>query len=109
MMTDDPIDIHKERRMIEPRHEADVIDAASKFRQMPPLRDTSDPGLLAISKLPLQAGLATRVRTMIEAGSTDQAIDIYIEAWIESASGEPNRKLHRDLDAIRRGPRPECD
>ena len=88
---------------------ADVIDAASKFRPMPPRRDITEPGLQAIATLPLQAGLATRVRTMIEAGSTDQTVDLYIEAWIDSAAKnvDPNRKLHRKLDTLRRGLRPE--
>jgi hypothetical protein len=84
---------------------ADVIDAASKFRPMPPLRDITDPGLQAIATLPLQAGLGTRVRTMIEAGSTDEVIDLYIAAWIDSARVDvgANRDLHFQIAAHLRG------
>jgi hypothetical protein len=79
---------------------ADVIDAIDRFRPSNPLRYSGDdPGLLAIARLPLQAGLATRVRTMIEAGSTDQIVDVFIAAWIESARADvdANRCLHLTL------------
>jgi hypothetical protein len=76
---------------------ADVVDAAARFRPAEPTRRVGDdPGLLAIARLPLQCGLATRVRTMIEAGSTDLAVDLYIAAWCDSARTDvdANRNLH---------------
>lgn len=86
---------------------SEIIDAVDRFRAGEPLRELpNDPGLRAIQRLPMQAGLATRVRTMIDAGSTDEAIDRYIEGWIESATRSPNQTLHRELDALRRGLRP---
>ena len=101
LMADEPTDLSEERRMIEPKHGArpmaDVIDAVTRFRPNDPPRYTGDdPALLAISKLPLQASLATRVRTMIEAGASDLFVDCYIAAWIDSARTdvEANRDLH---------------
>jgi hypothetical protein len=86
---------------------ADIIDAVTLFRPADPLRYSGDdPGLIAISRLPLQAGLATRIRTAIEAGWKDEDCDRYIEGWIESASDDPTRNLHRQLDALRRGLHP---
>jgi len=78
---------------------ADIIDAVGRFRQMPPLRDLADPWLCAIAALPLQAGLATRVRAAIEAGATDTFVDVYIATWCESAREdvEANRNLHLEL------------
>lgn len=62
-----------------------LIDAVEAFGRTRDLRDWhGDPGLLAIQGLPSSAGLATRVRMMIEAGSTDEAVDQYLCAWIRS-------------------------
>jgi hypothetical protein len=87
--------------------DAKIIDAVSRFRPAEPLKYTgSDPILLALAKLPLQAGLATRVRTAIEAGATDEFVDQYVESWCNSAQSPDNENphLHSDLDALRRGP-----
>jgi hypothetical protein len=64
---------------------AEII--VDRFR-MAALRYTGDdPGLLAASKLPLHAGLASRVRCMILNGSSDETVDLYIDGWIEASDG----------------------
>lgn len=67
-----------------------------------PLYTGDDAGLLAASRLPREAGLATRVRTMIEAGSSDQTVDRYIEGWIISAGSSDQKALHHTLAAVHR-------
>jgi poly-beta-hydroxyalkanoate depolymerase len=65
----------------------EVIEAAERFC---PGRKP-DPFLLTLAALPRTAGLATRVRTMIESGASDAILDVYIQSWIESvmmASGD---------------------
>jgi len=79
-----------------------VIDAVDRFgADGLPAYQGDDPGLRAASKLPLRAGLATRVRCMIENGSTDETVDRYIEGWIQSAGGDPNSTLHHDIAVAR--------
>ena len=78
---------------------ADVIHLADhRPRELPPVV-ADNPVADALAALPRTAGLGTRVRTMIEAGSTDEVIDLYIASWIGSARADvdANRDLHFKL------------
>ena len=53
----------------------------------------------ALAALPRAAGLAVRVRTMIDAGASDVFVDVYIVTWVDSARDDldANRHLHLEL------------
>jgi hypothetical protein len=78
---------------------ADVIHLADhRPRELPPVV-ADNPVADALAALPRTAGLATRVRSMIEAGASDVFVDCYIAAWIGSARADvdANRDLHFKL------------
>ena len=102
-MADDPTDIDKERRMIEPEHGARPMAAVIVLADhRPPYSarmPSTDPLAVALAALPRTAGLATRTRVLIEAGASDVFVDCYIAAWVDSARADvdANRRLHFSL------------
>jgi len=89
-MADDPTDIDKERRMIEPEHGARPMAAVIVLADhRPPYSarmPSTDPLVVALAALPRTAGLATRTRALIEAGASDVFVDGYIAASIDYAA-----------------------
>ena len=80
---------------------ADVINLVDRRRLDLP-STAADPvaaALAALAGLPRIAGLATRVRAMIEAGASDIFVDCYIASWCDSARDDldENRHLHLEL------------
>lgn len=81
---------------------ADVIHLADhRPRELPPVV-ADNPVADALAALPRTAGLATRVRSMIEAGASDVFVDCYIASWCESARTDvdANRRLHFQIAAL---------
>jgi hypothetical protein len=76
---------------------SNVIDLADRRPAAPAA--SVDPVAAALAALPRTAGLATRVRAMIDAGASDVFLDVYVATWIESARDDldANRDLHLEL------------